>query len=255
MKRILTFAFALILVPPFWGRGITLAQKSPRPKGQISVAEIMDKHTAAIGGPEVLRALQTLHAHGSIGLPSSRNILGDVDFYYKAPASDVFQFEAISHGRSSVGHNEGTPLFKNTVGGFAGINGVTLEILEKNCLSLIEFGFEDYRKIALVGLAEVDGRWAYALQFTPKSGDSQLRYFDCESFLMVRTDFVQRVHEQKDGPESAYKVETYYSDYRDSGGINFPRRIRATASNGILVLDLPNIRANTSIADSVFLKN
>jgi hypothetical protein len=106
-----------------------------------------------------------------------------------------------------------------------------------------------------MGLAENDGRWAYALGFTPKVGDRQIRYYDCENFLMVRMDLAQRVRRSKDGPESAYKVETYYSDYRDSGGINLPRKIRASASDGDLVLEVQQLHTNAPVDDSVFRKN
>jgi hypothetical protein len=199
-----------------------------------------------------LRALQTFHAHGSFGFPLLNN-LGDFHFYYKAPASDVFQLDAISHGQVSMGHSDGVPFFKHNGENIGGFNGVTLDILDENWLGLIESGFDQhYTRIELVGLAGIDGRWAYALRFTSKSGDPQVRYYDCENFLMVRMDLVERIRLQKDGPESAYKVETYYSDFRDFGGINFPRKITATASNGDLVLEVHDARANTPINDSVF---
>lgn len=258
MERMLAPTLLLTISLAFYNCA-ALAQKPPRPKGKISTAEILDKHIAAVGKPEVLNALQTLHVQGIIGLspmPPTHG-LGDFHFYYKAPASDVFSLDAISHGQSSIGHNEGAPFSKHTVRGIGGLNGVSLNILEENWLGLIESRFDQqhYPRIELLGLAEIDGRWAYALGFTPQVGDRQIRYYDCESFLMVRMDLAQRYSLEKGGPESAYKVETYYSDYRDSAGINLPRKIRASASNGDLVLDVQEIRANMSVADSVFQKN
>jgi len=184
----------------------------------------------------------------------SRDSSGDFDFYYRAPASDVFQLFMISHGQTSDGHNEGRPFSNHTAGGALGINGVTVNILEENWIALTESEFDQhYTGIELVGLAEIDDKWAYALQFKPKVGDPQLRYYDCQSFLMVRMDLAQRIRMQKDGPESAYKVETYYSGYRDSGGIKFPRKIKANSSNGDVVLDIHNVRTNHPVGDSVFL--
>src|SRR6266581_6537611 len=249
MRRALTLAISLI----FCCRITTPAQKAPRPKGKVSVAEILDKNVAAPGGLEAWRVLQTVDAHGSFGVPPFHRS-GDFDFFYRAPASDVFQLFMISHGQTSIGHNGGTPFFKNDAGRTLGINGVTVNILEENWLALTESGFDQrYTRIELVGLAGIDDKWAYALQFTPKVGDPQLRYYDCQSFLMVRMDLAQRIRVQKDGPESAYKVETYYSDYRDSGSIKFPRKIKATSSNGDVVLDIHNVRTNYPVDDSVFL--
>lgn len=248
MRRALTLAILLI----FCCRITTLAQKAPRPKGPISAAEILDKHVAATGGLEAWHALQTVDAHGTFGAPSVHSS-GDFDFYYRAPASDVFQLFMISHGQTSVGHNEGTPFLRHDAGRTLGINGVTVNILEENWLALTESGFDQrYTRVKLVGLAGINGKWAYALQFTPKVGDPQLRYYDCESFLMVRMDLAQRIRMQKDGPEFAYKVETYYSDYRDSGGIKFPRKMRASSSGGDMVLDIYDVHINHTVNDSFF---
>jgi hypothetical protein len=237
----------------FCCRVTTPAQKAPRPKGKISVAEILDMHTVVTGGLEAWRALQSVDAHGTFGVPNLRNSSGDFDFYYRAPASDVFQLFMISHGQTTVGHNGGTPFFNPDAGRMLGINGVTVNILEEDWLALTESEFDQrYTRIKLVGLAGIDGKWAYALQFTPKVGDPQLRYYDCQSFLMVRMDLAQRMRMQKDGPEFAYKVETYYSDYRDSGGIKLPRQIRATSSDGDIVLSIHDVGTNRPVNDSVF---
>jgi hypothetical protein len=249
MQRALTLAVSLISCSLI----TTLAQKVPRPKGQTSVAEILGKNVAATGGLEAWRALQTVDAHGTFGFPNVRNIGGDFDFYYKKPASDVFQLFMTSHGRTSAGHNEGTPFSHHDAGRVLGINGVTPNILEENWLALTDSGFDQhYTRIELVGLAEVGDKWAYALQFTPKVGDPQLRYYDSQSFLMVRMDLAQRIRVQKGDPELAYKVETYYSDYRDFEGIKFPSQIRATSSDGDIVLNVHDVRTNHPVNDSVF---
>jgi hypothetical protein len=208
-----------------------------------------------LGGLESLHTLQTLHAQGSFAI-CPLNRIGDFHFYYKAPGSDVLQLDSTSHGQYSIGHDQGATFFKRTPNSIGRINGVSIEILEENWLGLIESGFDqNYEKIELLGLTEIDGKWAYALGFTPKSGDRQIRYYDCKSFLMVRMDLAQRIREQQEGPESAYKVETYYSDYANSGGLNLPRKIRANASNGDLVLEISEVRTNVPVDDSVFRRN
>ena len=242
MAKELTLALILAVSPTIWS-WIAVPQRSPRPNGKITVPQILEKHIIASGGLEALRALQTLDANGSFHL-SNLHGLGDFHFYYKAPASDALQLDAISHGESWIGHNEGAPFFEHTPRGLGGVNGVTIGILEESWLGLLESSFDDdhYARIELMGVSEIDGRWAYVLGFTPKVGDRQIRYYDCESFLMVRMDLAQRVRRSKDGPESVYQVKTYYSDYRDSGGINLPRIIRASASDGDLVLDVQHKR-------------
>jgi len=232
----------------------TFAQKAPRPTGSISAAEILDKHIAATGGLDAWRALQTVDAHGTFAVPPLNNS-GDFDFYYKAPASDAFQFFMTSHGQTSIGHNEGTSFSHRDVQVPRAINGITMDIWEADWLALTESEFKQhYTQIELLGLTTVDGQWAYALLFTPKVGDRQRRYYDCQSFLLVRMDLAQRRPTQKDGPQEAYEVDTYYSDYRDSGGIKFPRYIRATSPRGSLALDIHSLHTNRPVNDSIFRK-
>jgi hypothetical protein len=231
----------------------TFAQKAPRPTGPISAAEILDKYVAATGGLEAWRALRTVDAHGSFSVPPS-NSLGDFDFYYKLPASDAFHF-FVNEGLTSVGHNEGTPFSSRDLMPVLGINWVTVDALEEDWLALTESEFEQhYTRIELQGLATVDGKWAYALLFTPKVGDRQRRYYDSQSFLLVRMDSAQRIRARKDGPEHAYEVETYFSDYRNFGGIKFPERIEATSPAGGLVLVVNRLHINHPVNDSIFGK-
>lgn len=249
MRRAPALTILLVLCCPF----LTFAQKAPRPKGPISATEILDKYIAATGGLEAWRALRTVEVHGRFGV-FSYNSLGDFDFYYKAPASDAFQF-FISEGRTSIGHNEGTPFFDGHSRPVVAMDGVTVDTLEEDWLALTESEREQhYPRIELQGLATVDGRWAYALLFTPKVGDRQRRYYDSQSFLLVRMDLAQRIRTKKDGPEHAYEVETYYSDYQDSGGIKFPRHIEVSSPYGILKLDVYSLHTNHRVNDSVFRK-
>lgn len=250
MRRSLSLAILLMFCS-----GITVpAQDTPRPKHKISAADILDENVAATGGPEARHALQEVDAQGSFGVPGLHSS-GDFHFYYRAPASDVFELEMISHGRAWVGHDEGTPFVNHTVQGPSGINGVSANILEQNWLALTESGLDQrYTRIELAGLTEIDGNRAFELRFTPKVGDPQIRYYDCKSFLLVRMDLGQRIRMQKDGPEFAYKVETYYSEYRDSGGIKFPHQIRAISPEGNVVLDVHEIHTNRPVNEALFRK-
>jgi hypothetical protein len=228
------------------------AQKSGPPKGKISPAQILERHLAAVGVADLKNPVRSLAIRGSFGSPSF-NALGDFHFYYRAPESDSFQLDTISYGQSSIGHAAGTRFFKHAGEKIGGFNGVTLEVLEDDWLGLIENEYNDaYGAIELVGLTEMDKKWSYAVRFTPKTGDPKVRYYNCDTFLIVRTDSVQRVRLQKNGQEIAYKVESYYTDYRDSDGIRLPRKIRVNASEGDFVLDVQGVHVNSPVEDPFF---
>src|SRR5262249_3853052 len=159
------------------------------------------------------KELTTLKASGTFGVTSLSSIMhpaGAYTFLYKAPAKDIFEMQVISHGTSWVGRRDEhlirrlapeEPGFMSIgVGGAGFIKGDSAEAVEQSLMSLLEWDIHDYKNIELIGRAQVDQRWAYALRFTPQQGDLQVRYYDMENFLMVRMDQLQHYRMAKDQP-------------------------------------------------------
>ena len=237
--------------------GAAFAQKSPPPNEKISAAEILKRHTAAMGGEETVRNLQTLHVRGVVGVVNNRSY-GDVNFYYQAPDRDVFRFESPAYGLSAIGHSGGKPFqeFTRPSEGLVGMSGVALGAMEIACLGMIEWAYEqNYIHIELVGLSQVGGRWAYGLRFTSKYGDQQLRFFDAESFFLARIVLLQRLGGDGAKPYSTYTVETTFSDYRTSGGIPFPMRVNVKDPRGNFYLEVHNVRQDEHLDGSIFTRN
>ena len=118
--------------------------------------------------------------------------------------------------------------------------------------SLLEWDIHDYSKVELIGKAQIQKRWAYAVRFTPKKGDPQVRYYDMENFLLVRIDQVQRYRADKDFPEAAYAISSYFEDYRQFGAVKLPQRIVINRFPADLVFELGGVKANVEIPESVF---
>jgi hypothetical protein len=79
-----------------------------------------------------------------------------------------------------------------------------------------------------------------------------MRFYDCETFLLVRMDQVERIRRFKDGPETEQVVRSYFSDYKASFGLKLPHVIRISRPQGDSELKLSTIEANVKIDDSVF---
>jgi hypothetical protein len=107
-------------------------------------------------------------------------------------------------------------------------------------------------KMELFGRTEIDGRCAVGLRFTPHEGDPVMRFYDSETFLLVRMDQVERFRLTKDGAQAARLVQSYFSDFKESGGLKLPRVIRISRPQGESELKLSKIEANVKIDDSVF---
>jgi hypothetical protein len=247
MKRT---AFFLVLVL-LGVRPNTSAQKGVATAGGISPAKILDGYLSATGGLNAHKDLLTLKTTGDFGF-SIGHPLGDYMFLFKAPAKDVLEIQMISHGTTWTGHREGHLIRRSTVQGAGMINGAGMQIVEQSLASLLEWDIGNYNKIELIGRAQVDKRWTFAVRFTPKQGDSQVRYYDMENFLMLRMDQVQRFRQARDLPEAAYAITTYFRDYRQFGALKLPREIAVSRDVGDLIFRLGSVETGVDISDSVF---
>jgi hypothetical protein len=241
----------------------TSAQKTAEPTGGISPAKIIEGYLSATGGANAHKELTTLKASGSFGVSSYTvtHPAGAYTFLYKAPAKDIFEMQVTSHGTSWAGRRDDhlirrlapdEPGFIGIgVGGAGFIKGTIAENVERCLMSLLEWDIHNYKSIELIGRAQVNERWAYALRFTPQQGDPQVRYYDMENFLMVRMDQLQRYRMAKDLPEKAYAVVTYFRNYRQLGALKLPQEI-VISHDPELVFEFTHVKYSEEIPDSAF---
>jgi len=238
--------------------GAAFAQKSPPPSEKISAAEVLKRHTAAMGGEDALRNLQTLQVQGDLAWrPSTSRTFGDMHFYYKAPNRDVFRLDSAAHGITAIGHSDGKPFEESTKPAerVEWLSGVAIGAMEMSCLAMIEWAYEqNYTHIELVAVTPIDGQWTYGLRFTSKYGDQQLRFYDASSFRLVRMVMQQRIGLEGKPADSAYSVETTFSDYDTSSGIPFPGRFTMKDVHGILYMEIKKVRRDEHLEDSLFTK-
>jgi hypothetical protein len=241
----------------------TSAQKTAEPTGGINPARIFEGYLSATGGANAHKELTTFKASGSFGLTSYTvtHPAGTYTFLYKAPGKDIFEMQVTSHGTSWAGRRDDhvirrlapdEPGFTGIgVGGAGFIKGTLAENVERCLMSLLEWDIHNYKNIELIGRAQVDRRWAYALRFTPQEGDPQVRYYDMENFLMVRMDQLQRYRMAKNLPEKAYAVVTYFRNYRQLGALKLPQEI-VISQFPELVFEFTNVKYGEEIPDSAF---
>lgn len=230
----------------------------PSPAGNgITAAMILEKNVTATGGREALQRLQSMVVRGELGLSNPRSS-ASISFFYQAPSSDVVQlridrfgtFWAGVHGRNPI--NRGTPegldlmRMDNTEMEPLNIWAILIDLV-----NLLKKQVPDTTKVELLGRTEVDGRCALGLSFTPPKGYHWMRFYDCETFLLVRMDQVERLRRFKDGPETEQVVRSYFADYKESFGLKLPRVIRISRPQGESELKLSKIEANVKIDDSV----
>lgn len=238
---------------------------SPASNG-ITAPVILEKNLAATGGREAHQRLQSMVLRGDIGYSG----LGSFTFSYRAPSDDVLKLQARMFGTFWRGRHEGQLFGRGALerpdrikmerlgvvpGGeesFAG-DPLSIRVIEQDLRSLLEWDYaHDYEKMEVIGRAEVNKRWAVGVRFTPHEGDPVMRFYDSETFLLVRMDQVERFRRTKDGPENARIVQTYFSDYRESDGLMLPRAMRISRPQVEFELKVARLETNVKIEESVF---
>ena len=205
---------------------------------------------------------------GDIGTSYPRP--GSFTFSYRAPSDDVLKLQVRIFGTFWRGRRQGQPFGGGTPerpdrikierlgvipGGEESLVGdpLSIRVIEQDLRSLLEWDYdEDYEKVEVIGRAEVNKRWAVAVRFTSHEGDPVMRFYDSETFLLVRMDQVERFQRTKDGPQNARIVQSYFSDYKESGGLMLPRAMRISRPQVEFELKIAKLEPNVKIDDSVF---
>jgi outer membrane lipoprotein-sorting protein len=106
-------------------------------------------------------------------------------------------------------------------------------------------------KVEVQGIQTVEGRQAYNLKLTLKSGQGLHVWVDAETFLDVKVDGTPRRLDGKYHP-----VETYFRDFRQVKGLMVPY-VLETAVEGTKRTEkirIENVVVNPKLEDSHFTK-
>jgi hypothetical protein len=250
--------FSLCVLVAFAGSA-SAQDKGASPAGNgITAATVLKKNLAATGGLEAFQRLRSMVVRGELGLSNPRSG-ASVNYFYQAPSSHVVQLRINRIGTLWAGDHEGKGISRSTPDGLDLMRMDNTEMEPLNIWAilidlnnLLKRQVPDTLKVELLGRTQVDGRCALGLSFTPPRGYRVMRFYDCETFLLVRMDQVERIRRFKDGPEIEQVVRSYFTDYEESFGLKLPRVIRISRPQGESELKLSNIQVNVKIDDSVF---
>ena len=222
----------------------------------LTATEIYEKYLAATGGMEARKSLQSLVIEGVCTFESNQ-VSHPIAYYtysYKAPLSDALSVEMLGHGISWTGHRNGEPFRRTTIGGQSLISGIDTTIGEQDLYSFLEWNFSSgYSQMDLIGTTRIDGKQAYAVKFTGnQQQDPVIRYYDTETFLVLRADLIQRIRVSADDPGTSSIIETYFSNYHDYGQLKLPQIIAFHVAQRNLLFKVNKVKIDPKISDSAF---
>lgn len=217
----------------------------------LTLDQIVEKHTAALGGAEKLQAIQTVSMTGKAVLMGGQ-MEAPITMKVKRPA--FMRMEITFQGKSLVQAFDGSTAWM--INPFVG----DTEPQKQNeadtntagdDADFIDGSLVDYKKkgnkLELLGREDVDGNPAYKIKVTKRGGTVELEYLDAKTFLPVLSTG-SRVQQ---GQEIAYVTKP--GNFKEVGGVMMPHHLNQTV-NGQSMMDLTveKVEVNTVMDPSIF---
>jgi len=231
---------------------------SNAPASAQTVDEILQKHYAARGGLEKIKAIQSLKLTQTIGNPFSRT---KVVILKKRPG--LVRWEITPAGQTA-------PVLRtiNAEGGWDTQQGKVVprpDVMVKEERDLeadLEGPLVDWKAkghtVTLEGTEPVGKAPAYKLKVMLKSGATREIFLDAKTFLPVReTGRSSLPPDPKGNPRFNEHVFTY-SDWRDVNGVRFPFAVDEERTGGPITQSFAvyteKIEVNVPVEDALFAK-
>ncbi|HEX4826184.1 MAG TPA: hypothetical protein VFV19_17930 [Candidatus Polarisedimenticolaceae bacterium] len=228
---------------------LAAAASTPAPAAP-TVDTIVAGYVASRGGLAKIRSIQTLRQQGHATAGPGRNAV--VMRELKRPGKTRFEFTL--QGITAVFASDGTrgwqvSPFQGDVDAHALPPEAVAEAVEQADIEgpLVDWKAKGH-KVELAATEPVDGRPAYKLKVTLKSGDIRYDYIDTKTSRLVRTDSTRQLR------GSPVAIVTTFGDFKMTGGALFPGHVEVAAEGrpNHLVLDVDKVEINPPIADSRF---
>ena len=244
-----SLATTLLCVPAFFFIPAA-AQDAPK-EADLTVDQIVEKHTQALGGGDKLKAITSVTVNGKAVLMGGQ-IEAPIVMKIKRPAS--MHMEMSVQGKSFIQAFDGTTAW--TVNPFTGSPDPQKSNDEdtqqaKDDSDFIDGSLVDYKAkgntVELMGKEDVEGTAAYKLKVTKKSGSIEYEFLDAQTFLQLRSSGKRK----QGGQEIDY--ESTPSNYKPVNGVMMPYSLSQKMNGSpMMELTIEKIEVNTPIADTIF---
>ena len=220
--------------------------------GSLTVEEIVNRNIAARGGADAWRKVISMTVAGKMDVGKGMQVPYTLELKRGRKVRLEIQFQ----GETAVQVFDGANGWKRRP--FLGRKDVepfTPEELQKASLDSDLDGplvnhVSDGTRLELVETDKVDGRNAYKLKLTLKTGQIRCVWIDAETFLEAKVDGTRRM----DGRQRT--LETFYRDYRTVQGLKVPF-VYETSVDGVKgteKININNVAVNPTLDDTVFSK-
>ena len=213
------------------------APAAPLPTGEAVLAKYVD----ATGGVAAYDGVRNRVVTGRMEIQGAGVVLG-ITMYSAQPASLYTLVESDATGRLESGVSDGVAWENSAMRGPTVKDGIELDDARRDAIfDRIAHWKEHLKSAECAGTTDVNGRPAYRVIATPKSGSPQTLYFDSESGLLVRTETTVTT------AGGAVPVVAEPGDYRKVDGIMMPFTSRLKVMGQERVVTIEKVEHNVAL--------
>lgn len=252
MKRTLITLFLCmaVAISAFAQGGQDKKPADPKPTTDAlpTVDQIIEKHVQALGGKAAIEKLTSRTVKGTIEIPAM-GISGTTESYAKAPNKFGTKSSLDGIGEFSQGFDGATAWEQNPMAGFRTLSGAELAFVKRDSEFYGDLKFKQlYPKAIVKGKQKLGDRDVYVIEATPAEGNPEQLYYDAQTGLLVRRDFVV------DSPQGKLPTEAYLEDYKEIDGVKVPFTMRQTNPAVSFTIKISEVKHNVPVDDTRFAK-
>jgi zinc protease len=214
--------------------------------GALPKAEtVLDQYVEATGGKAAYEKVKSRTLTGTVELAAA-NIKGKLQIFQAAPNRLAVVTEIAGAGKT-VQATDGKDAWEQNLAGEHLLDGPEKDdFIRKATFNEELHRKELYEKVECVGIEDVDGKPAYKLVLTAKTGKIETEYYDKTSHLLVKEST------QTKGPMGEFTLESFPSDYKRVDGILFAFTATQKALGQEFVIKLTEIKHDAEIPADTF---
>jgi hypothetical protein len=232
----------------FFPAVLALAAAAAAQQPALTAEQVIEKAITAAGGREAMQRLSSTYAKGLMVFPAS-GTHGMIERYAKAPNKQLTVTYLEGVGESRQGFDGQVAWTRDATGAVTELAGAALEDFKRGARFNSALDWRAlYPKAELAGKQPVAGREAYVVRLTAPSGRVATRYYDAETFLLLREAATYGT------PEGPVPITAEFSDYRNVDGVKTPFRIRQIMPMGEIVFTVTELKNNIAVEDAKFAK-
>ncbi len=224
----------------------------PRPRGPRRPADlpkaetVLDQYIEATGGKAAYEKVKNRTATGTIEIPAA-NIKGTVKISQAVPDKMLVVTNMGPLGQTTQGTDGKSAWMLSPLIGDRLLEGEEKDAFLFSALFNRDVHWRDaYQKVECTGIEDVNGKPAYKVVVTPKTGKPITQFYDKASHLHVKEMLTQK------SPMGEITVEVYPSDYKKVDGILMPFSVTQKLLGQAVEMKMTEIKQNVDLPADTF---